>query len=116
MGDFKHLVVVKFKPEVEVAEILKGIQDLMSRLVDIVKSFEWGEDMESHEMGRQGFTHVFAVTFRNKEDYNAYVQHPEHMKFSAVFAEAVDQAAVLDFLGMSVDPTVTSAPETVPNA
>ena len=40
MGDFKHLVVAKFKEGVVVEDIIKGMQDLVSEL-DAVKSFEW---------------------------------------------------------------------------
>ena len=40
MGDFKHLVIAKFKEGVVVDEILKGMEKLVSE-VDAVKSFEW---------------------------------------------------------------------------
>lgn len=40
MGGFKHLVVVKFKKDAVVDEILKGMEKLVSE-VDAVKSFEW---------------------------------------------------------------------------
>lgn len=37
---FKHLVVVKFKEDAKVDEILKGLENLVSQ-IDSVKSFEW---------------------------------------------------------------------------
>lgn len=40
MGDFKHLVIVKFKEDVVVDEIIKGMENLVSE-IDSVKSFEW---------------------------------------------------------------------------
>lgn len=40
MGDFKHLVIAKFKEGVVVEEILKGMEKLASDL-EAVKSFEW---------------------------------------------------------------------------
>jgi hypothetical protein len=40
MGEIKHLVVVKFKEGVEIEEIIKGMEKLVSE-VDLVKSFEW---------------------------------------------------------------------------
>lgn len=40
MGDFKHLVIVKFKEGAAVEEILKGMEKLVSE-IDSVKSFEW---------------------------------------------------------------------------
>uniref|UniRef100_A0A7N0US53 Stress-response A/B barrel domain-containing protein n=1 Tax=Kalanchoe fedtschenkoi TaxID=63787 RepID=A0A7N0US53_KALFE len=114
MADFKHLAVVKFRPDVNVGEILQGVQALVSR-IDTVKSLEWGEDLEGSEMVRQGFTHVIAVTFRNKEDYDAYVRHPEHVKFSAVFAQALDKVVVLDFQGMSVEQKVKESELPMPS-
>lgn len=40
MGDFKHLVIVKFKDDAVVDDILKGLEKLASE-IDAVKSFEW---------------------------------------------------------------------------
>lgn len=40
MEEFKHLVVVQFKEEVVVDDILKGLEKLVSE-VDTVKSFVW---------------------------------------------------------------------------
>lgn len=40
MAEFKHLVVVKFKEDVVVDEILKGLEKLASE-IDTVKSFVW---------------------------------------------------------------------------
>lgn len=39
-GEFKHLVLVKFKEGAAVGEILKGMENLVSE-VEAVKSFEW---------------------------------------------------------------------------
>lgn len=40
MGEFRHLVIVKFKGDVVVDEILKSLERLASE-IDAVKSFEW---------------------------------------------------------------------------
>ncbi|KAE8729413.1 ricin-agglutinin family protein [Hibiscus syriacus] len=96
MAGFKHLVVVKFKECAVVEEILKGMEKLVSE-VDAVKSFEWGQDIESEEMLRQGFTHAFLMTFEKKEDYTAFTTHPTHIEFSATFVAAIDKLVVLGF-------------------
>ncbi|KAL5580289.1 hypothetical protein UlMin_012731 [Ulmus minor] len=101
MGDFKHLVVVKFKENAAVDEILKGMEALVSE-VDTVKSFEWGKDVESFEMLRQGFTHAFLMTFCKKEDFVAFQSHPKHVEFSATFSSAIDKIVVLDFPSLLV--------------
>lgn len=103
MGDFKHLVVAKFKEGVVVEDIIKGMHDLVSD-IDAVKSFEWGQDLESHEMLRQGFTHSFLMAFNNKEEYNKFLAHPKHTEFSATFSAAIEKVILLDF------PTVLAKP------
>ncbi|XP_077241229.1 stress-response A/B barrel domain-containing protein At5g22580-like [Tasmannia lanceolata] len=100
MGELKHLVLVKFK-EVVVEDILKEMEKLASE-IDLVKSFEWGQDSGSDEMLKQGFTHVFLMTFRNAEDFTAFLSHPTHAAFSATFAEAIEKIVVFDFQAVSV--------------
>ncbi|XP_073027661.1 stress-response A/B barrel domain-containing protein At5g22580 [Primulina eburnea] len=96
MAEFKHLVLVKFKEEVVVEDVLKEMEKLVSEM-DIVKSFVWGEDIESLEMLRQGFTHAFLMTFENKDDFTAFASHPNHVEFSTKFSTVIDKAVLLDF-------------------
>ncbi|PKI53648.1 hypothetical protein CRG98_025889 [Punica granatum] len=44
--------------------------------IDFVKSFEWEQDTESQDILRHGFTHVFLMTFKEKEDFSAFLSHP----------------------------------------
>ncbi|KAG5248040.1 hypothetical protein OIU76_030267 [Salix suchowensis] len=104
MGEIKHLVVVKFKEGVVVEEIIKGMEKLVTE-VDLVKSFEWGQDTEGHEMLTQGFTHSFAMTFDKKEDYAAFQSHPSHVEYSATFSAAIEKIVVLCFPCVRVKPT-----------
>ncbi|GMN56258.1 hypothetical protein TIFTF001_025381 [Ficus carica] len=101
MGEFKHLVIVKFKEDVDVEGILKGLENLVSE-VDAVKSFEWGQDVESLDVLRQGFTHAFLMTFNKKEDFTAFQSHPKHLEFSATFSAALDKIVLLDFPALLV--------------
>ncbi|KAK1354616.1 Stress-response A/B barrel domain-containing protein [Heracleum sosnowskyi] len=103
MAEFKHLVVAKFKDDVVVEDILKGLEKL-AREIDTVKSFEWGQDIESMEMLRQGFTHAFLVTFSSKEDFTAFMNHPNHLQFSATFSAAIEKIVVLDFPAVLAKP------------
>ncbi|MED6205227.1 hypothetical protein PIB30_016022 [Stylosanthes scabra] len=96
MGDFKHFVIVKFKEGVAVEDLTKGMEKLVSD-IDAVKSFEWGQDIESLDMLRQGFTHAFLMTFSKKEDFVAFQSHPNHVEFSATFSAAIEKIVVLDF-------------------
>ncbi|KAA8550217.1 hypothetical protein F0562_001901 [Nyssa sinensis] len=104
MAEFKHLVVAKFKEGVVVEEILKGMEKLVSEIA-AVKSFEWGQDIESPEMLRQGFTHAFLMTFSSKEDFTAYQSHPNHIEFSATLTATIEKVVVLDFPSVLVKAT-----------
>ncbi|KAK4482686.1 hypothetical protein RD792_009853 [Penstemon davidsonii] len=101
MSEFKHLVLVKFKEEVVVEDVLKGMEKLVSEM-DTVKSFVWGKDIESDEMLRQGFTHAFLMTFSSKEDFTAFATHPKHLEFSSTFSTAIQNAVLLDFPAITV--------------
>ncbi|KAK7261242.1 hypothetical protein RIF29_27547 [Crotalaria pallida] len=96
MGEFKHFVIAKFKEGVNVEELTKGMEKLVSE-IDAVKSFEWGVDTESLDVLRQGFTHAFLMTFNKKEDFTAFQSHPNHVEFSATFSEAIEKFVLLDF-------------------
>ncbi|KAJ0816439.1 putative stress-response A/B barrel domain-containing protein HS1/DABB1 [Helianthus annuus] len=106
MAEFAHLVVVKFKEEVVVEDIIKGLEKLVSE-VDNVKSFVWGNDIESMEMLRQGFTHALMMTFGSKDDFNAFQAHPNHVEYSATFSAAIDKIVLLDFPVVSIKPSPT---------
>ncbi|KAK1354617.1 Ricin-agglutinin family protein [Heracleum sosnowskyi] len=105
MSEYKHLVVTKFKDDVVVEEIIKGIEKLASE-IDTVKSLEWGQDIGSMETLRQGFTHAFLMTYNSKEDFAAFMNHPNHLQFSQIFKVAIEKIVVLDF------PAVLAKPRT----
>jgi hypothetical protein len=48
-------------------------------------------------MLRQGFTHAFLMTFHKKEDFTAFLGHPNHLEFSATFSAAIEKIVLLDF-------------------
>ncbi|XP_052184397.1 stress-response A/B barrel domain-containing protein At5g22580-like [Diospyros lotus] len=101
--EFKHLVVAKFKDGVAVEGLLKEMEKMASE-IDSVMSFEWGQDIESLEMLRQGFTHAFLMIFKSKEDFAAFAGHPKHVEFSATFSTAIDKVVVLDFPAVLAKP------------
>ncbi|KAL6595588.1 hypothetical protein ACP70R_047928 [Stipagrostis hirtigluma subsp. patula] len=103
MGEVKHLCLVKFKEGVAVDDILKGMTELVSEM-DMVKSFEWGQDMLNQEMLTQGFTHVFSLTFASADDLTSYMGHERHAAFAGTFMAALEKVVVIDF------PVVTAKP------
>ncbi|XP_002533607.2 stress-response A/B barrel domain-containing protein At5g22580 [Ricinus communis] len=107
MAGFKHLVIVKFKEDAAVEEIVKGMEKLVSES-DLVKSFAWGQDLEGPEMLTQGFTHAFSMTFDKKEDYTAFQTHPNHVEYSATFSAAIEKIVVLFFPYVQVKATASA--------
>ncbi|ERN13157.1 stress-response A/B barrel domain-containing protein At5g22580 [Amborella trichopoda] len=95
-GDMKHLVLVKFKEAISVQEIIEGMERLASE-VEYVKAFEWGQDVGSEELLRQGFTHVFILTFGSHEDFMAYSSHPSHLEFAGKFMATIEKVIVFDY-------------------
>ncbi|XP_027347907.1 stress-response A/B barrel domain-containing protein At5g22580-like [Abrus precatorius] len=96
MGTFNHCVIIKFKDGVVVEELIQGLEKMVSG-IEHVKSFEWGKDIESQDMLRQGFTHAFLMTFNGKEEFSAFQTHPKHVEFSGIFSPAIEKIVVLDF-------------------
>ncbi|KAI4340446.1 hypothetical protein MLD38_025278 [Melastoma candidum] len=96
MGEFKHLVIVKFKEGADVEELMKDMGELVAG-IDLVKSFEWGHDAGGQEMLTQGFTHAFLMMFRSKEHYSSFASNSKHLEFSSKFSVAIDKVIVLDF-------------------
>ncbi|CAL1367077.1 unnamed protein product [Linum trigynum] len=95
-AEFKHLAIIKFKEGVVVDDIIKGMEKLVSQ-IPLIKSLEWGQDLEGHEMLTQGFTHAFTLTFNSKEDYGAYESHPNHLEYAAGFSASIEKCVVLNF-------------------
>ncbi|KAG4933501.1 hypothetical protein JHK87_047503 [Glycine soja] len=56
-----------------------------------------GKDIESHDMLRQGFTHVFLMAFNRRDEFNAFQTHPNDLEFTGVFSPAIEKIVVLDF-------------------
>ncbi|KAG5009561.1 Hypothetical protein glysoja_026106 [Glycine soja] len=56
-----------------------------------------GKDIESHDMLRQGFTHVFLMAFNGKDEFNAFQTHPYDLEFTGVFSPAIKKIVVMDF-------------------
>ncbi|CAN0916655.1 Stress-response A/B barrel domain-containing protein At5g22580 [Linum grandiflorum] len=94
--EFKHLAIIKFKEGVVVDDIIKGMEKLVSQ-ISLIKSLEWGQDLEGHEMLTQGFTHAFTLTFKSKEDYIAYEAHPNHLEYAAGFSASIEKCVVLNY-------------------
>ena len=75
-----------------------------------------GHDVEGQEMVTQGFTHVFSMTFDDKEAIASFLTHPKHLEFCPTFSAAIEKIIVLDFPSLLLKPPALPppSPEAVP--
>jgi hypothetical protein len=79
MPQFKHIVLVRFKPQTtreEIAEVFEALDDLQETIPGIVDICSG--PYESPEGLHKGFTHAFVVTFADVESRDRYLEHPNH--------------------------------------
>lgn len=96
---YRHVVLFKFKDEAPAAEV-KKIEDAFVALkdkIDLITDFEWGLNVSPEGLD-DGFTHVYFVSFANKEALEAYLPHPEHQAFVELLKPQLDKVLVVDYV------------------
>ena len=99
---YRHVVLFKFKDSAskeDVGKVEKAFIALKEKIPQIV-SVEWGTNV-SPETHDQGFTHCFFVTFKNNEDLELYLPHPEHKKFGGILRPHLDKVLVIDYVAQT---------------
>ncbi len=98
VGYIRHVVLFKFKSEVERSKIQEIEKDFgaMAENISAVEGFEWGRDV-SVENRQKGFTHCFLVTFRDDAGRDAYLSHPEHLDFVDKLQPLLEDLLVIDY-------------------
>lgn len=98
-GDYRHVVLFKFKDSAEKAEIakLEKAFNALEEKIEEIKDFEWGTNVspEGHD---KGFTHCFLVTFEDKSGLEAYLPHPAHKDFVAKLKPLMEDVLVVDYV------------------
>lgn len=97
-GEFRHIVMFKFKPEASPAQI-EAVEKAFGELpgkIDTITAFEWGRS-ESVEGKNDGFSHTFFLTFKDRAGLEAYIPHPAHLEFKAILAPILEKALVFDY-------------------
>lgn len=78
----RHVIMVRYQPQAtdaQIAEVTSAFRKL-KRQIPGIKSFEHGTNNSSEGMNRD-LSHVYVLTFKNVEARDAYLPHPEHVKF-----------------------------------
>ena len=94
----QHVVSFKFKTTAAAQDLKKveqAFQGLQQKIPQIV-SLEWGTNV-SKEKKDKGFTHCFILTFKNEQDLDTYIAHPEHKAFGKIVGPLLDDVFVIDF-------------------
>jgi hypothetical protein len=95
----RHVVLVRFKTQVNVTEIFSALKMLQDKMPGIL-SISAGKD-NSPEGLQRGNTYGFTVDFVDTAARDAYLPHPEHQRVGAMIVAAaeggVDGITVVDW-------------------
>lgn len=97
-GKVFHVVSFKFKDTAtpaQIKEVEDAFRDLKKKIKEI-QSYEWGTNISPEKLNK-GFTHAFVLTFRNEQDRDAYLVHPDHKAFGARLGPILGDVFVIDF-------------------
>ena len=95
----QHVVSFKFKATASAEDIKKveeAFQALKGKIPQIV-ALEWGTNVSKEKLDK-GFTHCFVLTFKNEQDRDAYIVHPDHKAFGKLVGPVLDDVFVIDFV------------------
>jgi hypothetical protein len=100
----RHVLVLKFVPEMteeQFAELIGNFKALTAKIEGIV-GFEYGVN-NSPEGLDQGMTHVITLTFKDVAARDAYLPHPEHVKFAGWMGSTklIETLLVVDYIAQA---------------
>ena len=105
-GDFRHVVLFKFKDDAapaDVTAIEKQIMDMKGQ-IPTIKAIEWGKDCSVENL-QDGFTHAFLVTFEEPAGLKVYSSHPAHQAVVKSLGPIKEKLLVFDYVaGDAVPP------------
>ena len=97
-SSLRHAVMLGFKDgtdQNDIDELVRRFHALQDEVPGI-EAFEWGVN-NSPEGLANGLTHFFLLSFASEESRNAYLPHPNHVKFAEWTGQFVENVTVLDY-------------------
>ncbi|KAB2700936.1 Dabb family protein [Ochrobactrum sp. Kaboul] len=87
----RHIVLIKFKPELDGAAIDHALASVVALKgkIDGINAVTTGAN-NSPERLEKGFRHGFVVDFADAAARDAYLPHPEHVKVGKGLVEAAE--------------------------
>ncbi len=97
----RHILVLKFVPGMAAGqfdEVIHTFRELTHKIEGIV-GFEYGAN-NSPEGIDQGMTHVITLTFADIAARDAYLPHPEHVRFASWLGglKIIESLLVVDYI------------------
>ncbi len=96
----RHIVLFRYRESArqDQVERLKDAFIALETKISVIDAIEHGIN-DSPEEKNLGFTHVFQLTFEDHAERDAYLPHPEHVKFGELLDELdiVADAMVVDY-------------------
>ena len=105
VGDFRHLVLFKFKDDAKAADVTaieKQIMDMKGN-ISTIKTMEWGKDCSVENL-QDGFTHSFLVTFPDPDGLKVYSPHADHQAVVKALGPIKDKVIVFDYIAKEAIP------------
>ena len=98
-GDFRHVVLFKFKDDAPPADV-KALEDqimAMKSQIPTIKTIEWGKDCSVENL-QDGLTHAFLVTFENPDGLKVYLPHAAHQAVVKSLTPLKEKVLVFDYV------------------
>lgn len=98
---FKHIIMWKIKdqdeegnPKEAVALKIKAMLEDLKGKIDVLRHIEVGIDVVNTP---SSFDIVLSSEFDSREDYQTYLDHPEHKKAGTYIVSVLNERALVDF-------------------
>jgi hypothetical protein len=100
----RHILLCKFSPATtpeQFADCITRFQALTTK-IDGILGFEYGANNSPEGLDR-GMTHIITLSFASVAARDAYLPHPEHVKFAQWLggSKLLDDLIVVDYLACS---------------
>lgn len=102
-GKFEHVVLFYMNNpdnEEERSLLEKGMKDLISSSQYIVSAHVGVPAMTEREVVDNSYTYNYTVTFKSKEDQDAYQTEPVHLAFVETYKHLWDKVQIFDSINI----------------
>lgn len=92
----KHVVMFKFRPEVERSKCEKTVDELrtLPQVIDVIRDLEVGLDILQ---SKRSYDAVLIATFDDLGALEIYQRHPDHVAVALQIQEITDAVVAVDY-------------------